>query len=41
LSAIRLDGVIRGATVIVDGVMDGEVFTAYAESYLTSALATG
>lgn len=41
LSAIRLGGVIREATVIVNGSMDGQTFTAYAESCLAPALLPG
>lgn len=38
LSAIRLDGVIRNATVIIDGPMNSETFLAYTEQCLVPAL---
>ncbi len=41
LSAIRLDGVIQDATVIVNGPMNGEVFAAYAERCLAPSLRPG
>ena len=41
LSAIRLDGVIRDATVIVDGPMNSATFLAYTEQCLTPALRPG
>ena len=41
LSAIRLDGVIREATVIVNGAMTGEIFTRYAEHCLAPVLQPG
>lgn len=41
LSAIRLDGVMRDATVVVDGAVDGAVFTAYAERCLAPVLRPG
>ena len=41
LSAIRLDGVIRNATVIIDGPMNSETFLAYTEQCLAPALRPG
>lgn len=41
LSAIRLGGVIQDATVVVDGAMDADVFTAYAEHCLAPSLRRG
>jgi len=41
LSAIRLDGVMRDATVVVDGAMDADVFTRYAEQCLAPSLRPG
>lgn len=41
LSAIRLDGVMRDATVVVDGAMNSETFLAYAEQCLVPALHRG
>ena len=41
LSAIRLGGVIEEATVIVNGPMNGEVFTAYTEYCLAPSLRPG
>jgi len=41
LSAIRLDGVIEDATVVVDGAMDAEVFVNYAERCLAPSLRPG
>jgi len=41
LSAIRLDGVIRDATIVVDGAMDADIFTTYAESCLAPSLRPG
>jgi len=38
LSAIRLDGVMRDATVVVDGAMNSETFLAYTEQFLVPAL---
>ena len=41
LSAIRLDGVMRDATVVVDGAVDADVFTRYAQQCLAPALRPG
>ena len=41
LSAIRLDGVIEQATVIVDGPMNTDTFEAYAERCLAPSLRVG
>ena len=41
LSAIRSAGVIRDATVIVDGPMDGPTFLAYTEQCLAPSLRSG
>jgi len=41
LSAIRLDGVIEQATVIVDGPMNTDTFEAYAERCLAPSLRPG
>lgn len=41
LSAIRLGGVIQDATVIINGPVNGEVFTSYAEHCLAPALRRG
>ncbi|MEM9420197.1 MAG: IS630 family transposase [Planctomycetota bacterium] len=41
LNAVRLDGVIQDATVIVDGPMNSEVFTAYTERCLAPSLRPG
>lgn len=41
LSAIRSTGVIRDATVIVDGPMDGSTFLAYTEQCLAPSLRCG
>ena len=41
LSAIRLEGVIEQATVIVDGPMDGSVFASDAQRCLAPALRPG
>jgi len=41
LSAIRLDGVIRDATVIIDGPMNSATFLAYTEQCLAPALKPG
>jgi transposase len=41
LSAIRLDGVIRDATVIFDGPMNSATFMAYVEQCLAPALGPG
>ncbi|MGB3634732.1 MAG: IS630 family transposase [Rubrobacteraceae bacterium] len=41
LSAIRLDGVIEDATIVVDGAMDGEVFANDAERCLAPSLRPG
>ncbi len=41
LSAIRLDGVIQGATVVVDGPMDAATFLAYTQQFLAPSLRPG
>ncbi len=41
LSAIRLDGVLQDATVVVDGAMDGATFLAYTEQCLAPSLRPG
>lgn len=41
LSAIRRDGVLRGATVMVDGAVDGQTFLTYAERCLAPSLRRG
>jgi len=41
LSAIRLDGVIQEATVLIDGPMNAATFTAYTQQFLSPALRSG
>ena len=41
LSAIRLDGVIREATITVDAAIDGSTFTTYVEDCLAPVLRRG
>ncbi len=41
LSAIRLDGVIQGATVVVDGPMNSATFLAYTQQFLAPSLRPG
>ncbi len=41
LSAIRLDGVSQGATVVVDGPMDAATFLAYTQQFLAPSLRPG
>jgi len=41
LSALRRGGVVQGATVGVDGVMNSETFLAYTEQFLVPALRPG
>ncbi len=41
LSAIRLDGVIQDATVVVDGPMDAATFLAYTQQFLAPSLRPG
>lgn len=41
LSAIRLTGVIRDATIILDGPMNSDTFRAYTEQYLAPTLKPG
>jgi len=41
LSAIRYEGVIEDATVVVDGAMDGDIFVAYVEQCLVPSLRCG
>lgn len=41
LSAIRVEGVIQDATVLVDGAMDGSTFLAYTEHCLAPSLRPG
>ncbi len=41
LSAIRDEGVIEGATVVVDGAMDGDTFLNYVERCLVPSLRSG
>ena len=41
LSAIRAEGVIKDATVLVDGPMDGPMFLAYVEQCLAPTLRAG
>ena len=41
LSAIRLDGVMRDATVVIDGAMNSATFLAYTEQCLAPALHPG
>lgn len=41
LSAIRFDGVIEDATIVIDGVMDAEVFSSYTERCLAPSLRPG
>ncbi len=41
LSAIRADGVMQGATVVIDGAINGETFLTYVEQFLTPALRQG
>ena len=41
LSAIRLDGVIQDATVVLDGPMNGPAFVAYTQQFLAPALRPG
>lgn len=41
LSAIRLDGVIQDATVVIDGPMNTETFLAYTQQFLAPALRPG
>ena len=41
LSAIRLDGVIQDATVLLDGPMNSETFLAYTQQCLAPALRPG
>jgi len=41
LSAIRADGVMQAATVVIDGAMNGETFLTYVEQFLTPALRPG
>ena len=41
LSAIRSDGVIQDATVLIDGACDADVFTRYTEHCLAPALRPG
>lgn len=41
LSAIRLDGVIQDATVVLDGPMNSETFLAYVQQCLAPALRPG
>lgn len=41
LGAIRLDGVIRDATVVIDGPINRDTFVAYTEHHLAPALLPG
>ena len=41
LSAIRNEGVIEDATVVIDGAMDSEIFLAYVQQFLVPALKPG
>ena len=41
LSAIRLSGVVREATVLVDGAMDAPTFLAYTRQFLAPSLSPG
>lgn len=41
LGAIRLDGVIDAATLILDRPINGEIFTSYTEQFLAPALRPG
>jgi len=41
LSAIRTDGVMKDATVVIDGAMNGETFLTYVEQCLAPALRPG
>lgn len=41
LSAIRRDRVLRDATVMIDGPIDGQSFLAYVEQYLVPSLRRG
>lgn len=41
LSAIRQEGVLRDATVIIDGAIDGDTFLSYTEQCLTPSLRRG
>jgi len=41
LSAIRADGVMEDATVVVDGAMNSETFLAYTEQFLVPSLKPG
>lgn len=41
LSAIRLDGVMQNATVVIDGPMNRDTFVAYTEHCLAPALRPG
>ena len=41
LSAIRLDGVIREATITIDAAIDGSIFTTYVEDCLAPVLRRG
>ena len=41
LSAIRLDGVMQDATVVIDGAMNSATFLAYVQQFLVPALRPG
>ena len=41
LSAIRAEGVMQDATVVIDGAMNSVIFLAYVEQFLVPALRSG